>query len=201
MDFTKVRENLERRGFSVRCFDTAKDAADYLDGAIDGVSVAFGGSITLQELGLRERLETHNEFLWHWTPAEGSTAAETLQRAASADVFLTSANGLAESGEIINIDGTGNRVAGMLYGHKKVYFVIGRNKLAPDYESALWRARNIAAPKNARRLHRETPCAVKADRCYDCRSPQRICRGLAVLWEKMGSCEMEVVLIDEELGY
>ena len=118
-----------------------------------------------------------------------------------AQVYLTSANGLAETGEIINIDGNGNRTASMLYGHKKVVFLIGRNKLAPTYEEALWRARNIAAPKNAQRLNRKTPCAINGDRCYDCKSPDRICRGLAVLWEAISGVEMEVLLIDEDLGY
>ena len=112
-----------------------------------------------------------------------------------------SVNGLAETGELINIDGSGNRVASTLYGHEKVYLVIGRNKLAPTYDEALWRARNIAAPKNAQRMGRKTPCAVKGDRCYDCKSPDRICRGLVVLWEAMMGMEMEVVLVDEDLGY
>ena len=107
---------------------------------------------------------------------------------------------MAETGEILNIDGTGNRVASTLYGHNKVYFIIGINKIAPDFESALWRARNIAAPKNAQRLNRNTPCAVKGDRCYDCKSPDRICRGLTVLWGPMMGMETEIVLIDEPLG-
>ena len=89
----------------------------------------------------------------------------------------------------------------MLYGHKKVWIIVGRNKIAPTYDEALWRARNIAAPKNAQRLHRKTPCAVKADHCYDCKSPERVCRALAVLWEPMMGCDMEVVLVGEELGY
>ena len=79
--------------------------------------------------------------------------------------------------------------------------MVGRNKLAPTYDEALWRARNIAGPKNAQKLHKKTPCAINADRCYDCKSPDRICRGLAVLWEAVTSMEMEVVLIDEELGF
>ncbi|MGM9661521.1 MAG: lactate utilization protein [Oscillospiraceae bacterium] len=200
MDFTKVTENLKKRGFQVRAFATAAEAADYLDGAIDGVSVAFGGSVTLQQLGLAERLRGHNELFWHWQLPEGATAAEVLSAAASAQVYVTSVNALAETGELVNIDGTGNRLAGSLYGHKKVYFVAGRNKLAANFHEALWRARNVAAPLNAKRLGRRTPC-VEGGRCFDCSSPERICRGLAVLWEKMGSCEMEVVLIDEELGY
>ena len=195
-DFTNVQKNLTGRGFSVKTFATGAEAAAYLDGAIDGKSVGIGGSVTAQELGLYDQLASHNEVHWHWTNGPAERAA-----AMGAQVYITSVNGLAETGELINIDGAGNRVAGTLFGHEKVYFIVGRNKLAPTYDQALWRARNIAAPKNAQRLKRKTPCAVKGDRCYDCKSPDRICRGLVVLWEAMMGMEMEVVLVDEELGY
>lgn len=201
MDFTKAKAALERRGFRVAVFDAKEDAAAYLNEQIDGVSVGFGGSLTLRELGLYETIPAHNEFWSHWAPPEGMAPDEVRERAMTADVYLTSVNGLAETGELVNIDGTGNRVAGMLYGHKKVYLVVGRNKLAPTYEEALWRARNIAGPKNAQRLNRKTPCAVKADKCYDCKSPERICNALVVLWRKVSGCDMEVVLVDEDLGY
>ena len=195
MMFDTVKKNLEARGFSVRTFATAAEAAAYLNEAIDGKTVGFGGSVTLQDMGLYELLGSHNEVHWHWVngPEERKTAMGT-------QVYLSSANGLAETGEIINIDGSGNRVASTLYGHEKVYLVIGRNKLAPTYDEALWRARNIASPKNAQRLGRKTPCAVKGDRCYDCKSPDRICRGLVVLWGAMMGMETEVILVDEDLG-
>jgi len=194
-DWTKLTENLEQRGFTPKVFATAKEAADYLDKEIDGVSVGFGGSMTVQEMGLYPRLASHNNTVWHWSQAG-------LEEAITTDVYICSVNGLAETGEIINIDGTGNRVASTLFGHKRVYLVVGRNKIAPDYDKALWRARNIASPKNAQRLGMKTPCAVKGDKCYDCKSPQRICRALVVLWEKPKGIEaMEVILIDEELGY
>ena len=198
-DFSRVKQNLEARGFRVSVFATAAEAADYLDSAIDNTSVGFGGSVTLEQMGLYERLERHDRVNWHWRPTVDG--ADARQAAMTAEHYITSVNGLAETGELINIDGTGNRVASTLYGHKKVWFVVGRNKLAPTYEEALWRARNIAPPKNAQRLKRKTPCAVKADHCYDCKSPERICRGLVVLWEAIGSMEMEVVLVDEALGY
>ena len=198
-DFSRVKQNLEARGFRVSVFATAAEAADYLDSAIDNTSVGFGGSVTLEQMGLYERLERHDRVNWHWRPTVDG--ADARRAAMTAEHYITSVNGLAETGELINIDGTGNRVASTLYGHKKVWFVVGRNKLAPTYEEALWRARNIAAPKNAQRLKRKTPCAVKADHCYDCKSPERICRGLVVLWEAIGSMEMEVVLVDEALGY
>ena len=119
----------------------------------------------------------------------------------AASIYITSVNGIAESGEIVNIDGNCNRVASIFYGHEKVYFVIGENKIEKDYDSALYRARNIAAPLNAQRLGVKTPCAIKADKCYDCKSPERICRGLSVLWEKPMTGEFEIILIHENLGY
>ena len=193
-DFKKLTETLEALGYTVRSFATAQEAADYLDSAIDGVSVGIGGSITVQEMDLYPRLAAHNQVIWHWQGASHTEAVST-------DVYISSVNGLAETGEIINIDGTGNRVASTIYGHKKVYLVVGVNKIAPDYDAALWRARNIAAPKNAQRLNRQTPCAVKGDKCYNCKSPDRICNALSVFWHRPGSCEMEIVLVDQELGY
>lgn len=194
-DFTKVENSLRQRGFTVKTFATGAEAAAYLDSAVDAKTVGLGGSLTLQEMGVYERLSAHNTVYWHWV-----NGAEDRVRSASAQVYITSANGLAETGEILNIDGFGNRIASTLYGHEKVYFVMGRNKLAPTYDEALWRARNIAAPKNAQRLGKKTPCAVKGDRCYDCKSPERICCGLAVLWNAMMGMEMEVILVDEDLG-
>ena len=194
--FDTVKQNLETRGFSVRTFATAAEAAAYLNEAIDGKTVGFGGSVTLKNMGLYELLGSHNEVHWHWVNGQ-----EERKAAMGTQVYLSSANGLAETGEIINIDGSCNRVAGTLFGHEKVYFIVGRNKLAPTYDEALWRARNIASPKNAQRLGKKTPCAVKGDRCYDCKSPDRICRGLVVLWGPPIGMETEVVLVDEDLGF
>lgn len=192
-DFTKVRHSLEARGFSVYCFATAEEAVDYLDKKLDGRTIGVGGSVTIRDMGLVQRLEGHNQVAWAWT---GGTHAD----AAAAQVYLTSVNGLAETGEIINIDGVGNRLAGTLFGHEKVYFVIGRNKLAPDYEKAVWRARNVAGPHRAQQLGKKTPCAVKADRCYDCKSPDRVCNAMVTLWGPMTGMETEILLVDEDLG-
>ena len=194
--FDTVRKNLEDRGYAVRVFGTGAEAAAYLDGAVDGKTVGFGGSMTLDQLGVYDALGRHNTVVWHWKQEAGPARREAMQT----DIYLTSANGLAETGEILNIDGIGNRVAATLFGHEKVYFVIGRSKVAPTYEEALWRARNIASPQNARRLGKKTPCAVKGDRCYDCKSPERICRGLVTLWGPMMGMETEVLLVDEDLG-
>ena len=194
-DWTNLTKNLEQRGFTPRVFATKEEAANYLDSQIDGVSLSFGGSMTVQEMELYPRLAAHNNALWHWNK-------DALTEAATTDVYICSVNGLAETGELINIDGVGNRVASTIFGHKRVYFVVGKNKVAPDYDAALWRARNIASPKNAQRIGVQTPCAAKGDKCYDCKSPQRSCRALVVLWEKPRDVErMEVILIDEDLGY
>lgn len=200
-DFTEVKQNLERLGYAVSCFPTAAEAAAYLNEQIDGATVGVGGSITVEQLGLYDALRAHNTVWWHWKTPEGMTQNDVRDRAALCDVYLSSVNGLAKTGEIVNIDGACNRVAAIFYGHRKVYLIAGENKLAENYEAALWRARNIASPRNARRLGKKTPCAAKGDRCYDCKSPDRICRGLSVLWEKPMGAEFEVVLIGEELGY
>ncbi|MGI5933242.1 MAG: lactate utilization protein [Lawsonibacter sp.] len=193
-DIEKLRKNLEDRGIQSSYFATAQEAADYLDRQIDGTTVGVGGSMTVKAMGLYPRLSAHNQVVWHW---EGGS----LEEAAQTEVYVTSANGVAETGELVNIDGNCNRIASSVYGHKRVYFVVGINKIEPDYDRALWRARNVAAPKNAQRLGRKTPCAVRGDRCYDCKSPERICRGLSVIWGRPTPVEtMEVVLIGEELG-
>ena len=201
MDLQKVQSNLEAKGYRVSCFESARSAALYLNSRIDGVSVGFGGSVTVQEMGLYETLGEHNTVVWHWRVPEGKTPDELRAEAAAADVYISSVNGLAETGEIVNIDGSGNRVASTIYGHKKVFFVVGINKLAPDADAAMDRARNVAAPKNAHRLGVPTPCAEKGDRCYDCKSPARICRAASVFWACPSGSEYEVVLIGENLGY
>lgn len=203
MDFTKVKARLEELGYEVCVFATKEEAADFIDGRIDGKTVGLGGSATLEEMGLYERLSAHNTVHWHWRIPEGVTDKEMRMRERDSQVYLTSMNGLAETGEIINIDGNGNRVADSQYGHEHVYLVAGINKLAPDYDAALWRARNIAAPMNAHRLGCKTPCAVKGDHCYDCKSPGRICRALSVFWEKPSAsgAPYTVVLVEEKLGF
>lgn len=200
MAFEELKKRLESNGFVVSVFPTGAEAADYLDREIDGKTVGIGGSMTISQLGLFDRLAAHNTLHSHWH-TDGSPA-EAIRQAATTDTYLLSANAIAENtGEILNIDGTGNRVSSSLFGHKKVYFVAGKNKISPDYESALFRLRNVVAPKNAQRLGRNTPCAVNADKCYNCNSPERICNALVVFYKKINAMDMEVILIDEELGY
>lgn len=203
MNMENLIANLTKRGFKVTYFETGKDATDYLSENIKDKTVGLGGSITLKELGIFDILQENNTVWWH---GKGLQLKEyggytVMQNAMSTDIYITSANAISEQGQIINIDGRGNRVASTLYGHKKVYFVVGKNKIAPTFEDAMWRARNIAAPKNAQRLNMNTPCAVKGDKCYDCSAPDRICRGFVTLEMPPMDMEVEVVLINEELGF
>ncbi len=201
MDFTKTKENLEKKGYKVSCFESAAEAKDYLAGEINNKTVGIGGSVTVKDMGLYDSLLKNNTVFWHWFAPEGKTPGEILDEAKTAEIYISSANGISETGEIINIDGTGNRVAAISFGHEKVYIIAGKNKLQPDFEKTLFRARNIAAPLNAKRLERNTPCAASAEKCYDCSSKERICKIFSVLFTKPGGAEYEVVLINEDLGY
>ena len=102
---------------------------------------------------------------------------------------------------MVNIDGAGNRLASTLYGHEKVYFIAGTNKIVENLHQAIDRARNVAAPLIGKRLDCKTPCAVKGNRCYDCNSEERICNAMVIHYKKMMSSEMEVILIEESAGY
>lgn len=146
-------------------------------------------------------LSSHNEVTDPQQYVEADDFLTIARKCLTSDVYVSSVNALSETGEMVNIDATGNRIAGSLFGHEKVYFVVGVNKVVPTLEDAIWRARNIAAPRNAKRLHRRTPCAVRGDRCYDCASPDRICNGMVVYFRKTDDVEMVVVLVGTELGY
>ena len=193
MELEKVAEALRKRKFEARVFKTKEEAAEYINSQIDGATVGFGGSMTSKQMGLYESLGTHNTVIWHWFGGD-------VKEAAFADYYISSVNGMTEDGEMILIDGKGNRVGAVMYGHKKVFFVVGRNKIAEDYDKALWRARNVAAPPNAVRLGLSTPCA-KGCKCYDCKSPQRMCNFfLDIKMPTSAGMPTEVLLIDEDLG-
>ena len=200
-NFTDLKRNLESKGYSVSVFEKKEDAANYINGQVNQKSVGLGGSVTIHEMNLFEILSSHNVVYWHDKKPDDMTIMETRTAASRAEVYISSVNAISEVGEIVNIDNTGNRVAAISYGPAKIYLVIGSNKVTADLESAIYRARNIASPLNAKRLNRKTPCAVNGDRCYDCNSPERICRNLSVLWNKPTGADYEVILIEEKLGF
>ncbi|MEG0942260.1 MAG: lactate utilization protein [Angelakisella sp.] len=203
MDKNKLMDNLQKKGFQVEYFETSKEAVQYMTDALSGKTIGIGGSETVKALELDKALMENNTVYWHWLPElieKYGTAKTVRDMANGAEIYISSANAIAETGEIVNIDGTGNRISATAYGHEKVYFIVGTNKVTETLEGAIWRARNIAAPKNAKRLNKKTPCAQNADKCYDCNSSDRICNGLLLLARPMSGMEMVVVLINEELG-
>ena len=195
----QVKTVLEKKGYAVQLFQTSQEARDYVLASVEaGRSVGIGGSITVQQLELDKALaEKGCPVYWHWTAVdkEGAQIA-----AATADVYLCSANALTEKGQIINIDGHGNRVAATIHGPGKVIFLIGKNKLVENYDAALERIKSAACPANARRLGLNTPCAVLG-KCTDCDSPQRMCNATVILERATSGHPMEVVLVNEDLGY
>ena len=199
----RTMEAFRRNRYDVSRFAECTAAADYLAAEIRGKRVGFGDSETLRALSLYERLSVCNEVIdppraGHVGGIEAFLAAG--REALRTDVFLLSANAITEEGQILNMDGAGNRVAGSLFGHEKTYFVVGINKLVPDIAAGIERIHRIAAPRNAHRKGKKTPCAKDGTRCYDCAALERICNALTIHYKKMSYRPMELVLIEEELG-
>jgi Uncharacterized conserved protein containing a ferredoxin-like domain len=198
MDIEKLRVNLKSRGIDMSYFETAEEAVAYLTDALKGKTVGIGGSMTVDAIGLYDELVKGSKVAWHWK----QDPDEARDEATNAEAYVSSVNGISETGEIVNIDGAGNRVAATVYPTKEVYYVIGVNKIRPTLEEALWRARNIASPLNARRLNCKTPCAQGELKCWDCRTEGRICREILITCGKpLPMKKMEVVVINSELGF
>ncbi len=197
-----VLQQLKQNGFEAVYFEKADQAKAYLlKEAASEQSVGFGGSWTLKEMGLFEALkEQGNKAYWHWQPEEGETPASTLLKDMNTDLYMCGINALTLDGRIINIDGTGNRLSSMLFGHKHLYLVAGINKIAGNLQEGMIRIKNEACPKNARRLGLETPCAITG-KCENCSSPQRMCNATLILDRQPGGIPTTVVLIGEALGF
>jgi len=158
--------------------------------------IGMGNSLTLEALGIKEIWDKEVPSIYQH--AAGSSEYET-KKALLADIYLTSANAISYDGQIVNIDGTGNRIAATCYGPKQVIYVIGKNKITESLEEAIKRARNTAAVKNAKRYYRKTPC-VTTGKCEDCLSPECICGVIAIHRKKPHGLKITVILVNEELG-
>lgn len=202
MDFSEVKKAFENNGYTVSHFAAGDEAAEYINSRLDGEVIGFGDSKTMIAMGLYDRLSSHNTVYDPNQGKDNDEFHELAKKALITDVFLTSVNAVSATGEMVNIDGTGNRVAGSLFGHKKVIFVVSTNKIEPDLEKAVWRARNIASPMNAAKYDLNTPCVKNGGRCTDCSSPERICNAMVIYMKRMGYLEdSEIVFIDEKLGF
>ena len=197
MNLEKTIRNLEGRGFRVSHFEKAEDAAAHIAGQVSGKTVGIGGSKTIEALGLFEKLSENNTVYWHWkTPGR-----DTLNAAALTDVYLSSANAISEDGEIVNIDGTGNRVAPIIWGPDKVIYVIGANKIAADVHAAYTRIKCDACPPNCIRLGKQTPCALTG-KCGNCLSPgNTVCCHLVTTRYSSIPDRVHVILVNENLGF
>lgn len=196
MDYTPIRANLENYGFSTQLFSTGEEAKDYLAATLRQQTIGFGGSVSLNEIGLFEALSQKNIVVWH-----NKILSDEVRRLANqCSIYITSVNAIAETGQIVNIDKTGNRIAMMAFGPKTCYYIVGKNKIAPTLADALHRAKNIAAPQNARRLRAKTPCARNADQCYNCNTPDRVCHMTMIMERPPYGMKAEIIFIDQNLG-
>ena len=199
----KAAKALERNG--IRAYVTA-DRKAALKKALSlikkGSTVGLGGSRTADEIGLLDALRSGKYTLFdqyggRHTKAEG---AQLRKQGTHAEYFVCGSNAITEDGKLVNIDGVGNRLAGMCYGPGKVIIVAGRNKIVGDVDEAIDRVKNVAAPMNAKRLGLDTPCA-RTGSCADCASPDRICSLTLVIEKQKFKNRMHVILINEELGF
>ncbi|MHA1270429.1 MAG: lactate utilization protein [Candidatus Helarchaeota archaeon] len=207
MILNQVKSALKKNSIGAKVFNTSKEAVEYVLSKLkDGDVVGVGGSRTLLQIGMIDELIKSDKvkFLNRWR--EGITPAEELKtrfKNLSADVFMTGTNAITLDGKLVNIDGMGNRVAAMIFGPKKVYFFVGRNKIVKNVEEAIERVRNVAAPKNASRYNLQLPCTQNGvcdePNCYGA----RICNYVLIIergftpWPR----RLNVMLINEDLGF
>jgi len=195
-------KSLRSAGFNVVVSDSGEEAAQHVISLVPpGSTIGVGGSITIRELGLIERLERMgHRVIHHWVDAPAEEVDRLRRLELTADVFLSSANAITMDGKIVAVDGAGNRVAAMSFGPKTVILVAGVNKIVRNLDEALARARNVAAIMNWRRLGLKLPC-VEIGRCVDCDSPDRGCRIVLILERRPLRTDYHVVLVRERLGF
>ncbi len=199
----KTVKNLEKHGFKAQVVPDEKNAAEVIMNMIrDFDSFGFAGSDTTRKLGLPEKLLELGKVIYdHWQ--EGLSPEESLdirKMQSQADCFLCSANAISMTGEIVNVDGVGNRNNAMSFGPKKVVIVAGTNKIAKDLDRALDRVHEIAAPMRSKSLNMDTPCS-KTGICADCNSEQRLCRITTILHRQPMLTDISVILINQDLGF
>ena len=197
----RTMDSLLKNNIVASYFENSNEAVNYLLNEIEVSStVGIGGSMTIMSLEIPHKLIGRgNNVAFHWLEKSAEKMDEARILASKSDVYLTSTNALTEKGQLVNIDGVGNRVTAMIYGPKKVYIGCGVNKITSDFDSAVERIK-CNAYKNARRLKLNTPCAMN-EKCINCSSPERMCNVMTVIDKKPSKTQMEVIIINEELGF
>ena len=200
----KLVGNLKQRHYEAFFCPTAQEAVEKITGMIpEGSSVTWGGSMTIRDMGLTKALHNKEGLdIWDRDLAPSrEEAQEIYRRAFYADYYLSSVNAMSEDGEIVNIDGNGNRVAAITFGPKRVILVVGINKVAQNLDTAISRARSLAAPVNMMRFaDLNTPCKNDG-MCHDCKSPDSICNYIQIMRNSHPVGRHIVVIVGEELGY
>ena len=200
----KAVESLGKNGFIALYCPTPQEASDYIvSEAGDALSIGFGGSMSVAALGVEALLlEQGKEILNHSKPLlSREQRMEIMRCQLTCDLFLTGSNALTLNGELVNIDATGNRVASMFFGPRKVIVVVGRNKLVDGtIQDAVARVKNRATPPNAKRLNFNTPCATTGF-CSDCNSPERLCRITTIIDRKPRFTDLRVLVVNSDLGF
>ena len=196
----RVAKALEKNNIKSYCVKTRQEVVPLLKDLIPlNATVAAGGSVSLDECGVLEFLRKGDYQFWD-RYAPDVDREEIQRRSFSADCYLASANAITEAGEIFNVDGNGNRIAAIAYGPSSVILVVGSNKLVRDLNEAQNRLETVAAPANANRLLRKTPC-VSTGKCENCHSPERICCTYMVQRFQRNAGRIKVILVQEPLGY
>ena len=200
IDYNALIKALSSRRFLPEVFDTAEEAKAAALRIIGSRSVGIGGSATVRDMKLAEALqENGNEVYWHWLVAKEAKQA-ARDKALNADVYMCSSNALTADGQLVNIDGTGNRAAGLIYGPHEVIVIVGKNKLVGSLDEAVERIKRDACPTNARRLGLDTPCA-RTGQCYDCRTAARMCNVTFILEAPTRPVKaFHVLIVKEDLG-
>lgn len=192
---------LKKRQFDAYYCSTAEEAVEkVLELIPSGDTVSWGGVATVDELGIKDRLRQRGQSLIDRDTAKTpDERMDMLRRALTCDTFLMSSNAISEDGQLVNIDGMGNRVAALCFGPRQVIVVAGMNKVAGDLDSAISRARHIAAPANVQRFDVKTPCSVTGQ-CGNCTSPDCCCSQIVVTRFSKLPGRIKVVLVGETLG-
>ena len=196
----RVAAALHKRNMEGYYCSTADEAVEKVLELIPAGDVSWGGVATVDELGIKERLRHRGQpVIDRDTARTPEERMAMLHQALTCDTFLMSSNAISEDGQLVNIDGMGNRVAALCFGPKQVIVVAGMNKVAADLDGAIARARHIAAPANAQRFNGKTPCSANGQ-CADCTSPDCICAQMVVTRFCKVPGRIKVVLVGEELG-
>lgn len=198
----KVAEALNKRYFEAYyCSGRTEALEKILELIPQGHVVSWGGATTVDELGVKDALRQRGQaVIDRDTAKDAQERQEMLKKALTCDTFLMGSNAVSADGQLVNIDGTGNRVAALCFGPSQVIVVAGMNKVAGDLDGAMRRAREVAAPINAQRFQLKTPCSVNG-LCADCKGPDSICAQIVTTRLCKPAGRIKVILVGEDLGF